>query len=358
LGSTLDRYLLRQFLARAAAVIGGLTAILLLFDLLANADDIVEGSGRILLPLLVYAALRLPEVVALVVPLAALLATLGVYATAVSTHEMVAIRAAGISIYRATVALIVGAALLAGALVWFSDTVLPATSSRLELWQARDYDGLPPRRRPQQAPSWFSVGDALVEVRGSSLDGRELTGVTVIRRNSEGRMVAYLKAARARYDGELWVLEEVTRAPVDGRPAPGSETLRLALPVTPQRFAALGERPGSLSFAEIWRLASNPDLGGRPAHVYWTWFQRKLAHPAGALVMVLLAAPIGLQHGRRNRAMMVSIAAIGAGFLFFVAERLLLALGETGLLPPTMAVWAPAVVFSMLASWILLHYEG
>lgn len=355
--TTLDRYLLRYFLGRALLIVAALTLILMLFDVLANADDVVSGSGRIVVPLLAYSGLRLPEIMSLVVPLSALLATLATYAAAVSSHEMVAIRAAGISIYRTTGALLVGAAVLAAGHLWFADTVLPATSSRLELWRAQDFEGLPPRRRPHRAPAWFSLGESLVEVGTSSLNGRRLQNVTLIRRD-DGRMTDYLRAETARYDGDLWVLENVRRVPVNGESLPHMGEMRLAMPVTPKRFAALGERPGSLSLGEIWRLARNEDLGGRPGHVYHTWFQRKLAHPLGALVMVLLAAPIGLQHARRNKMLLGSFAAIGVGFLFFVAERLLVALGETGMLPSAMAVWAPAVVFSMLAAWILLHYEG
>ncbi len=355
---SLDRYLLRSFLVRAAAITGALAALLALFDVLANADDVVGGSGRIVVALLAYVGLRLPEILVLVLPLSALLATLATFATLVTTNEMVAVRAAGISIYRVTFALLTGAVVLAGVHIWFADTVLPATSSRLALWEARDYGGLPPRRRPSRAPAWFTVGDALVEVGASSLDGRNLRDITVIRRDPEGRMTAYIRAERARYLGDRWLLEQVHRVPVNGAARPDVPRMRLALPVTPARFAALGERPGALSLSEIARLARNPDLGGRPARVYHVWLQRKFAHAAGALVMVLLAAPLGLQHARRNRLMLGSVAAIGAGFLYFVAERLLLALGETGALPATMAVWAPAVVFSMLALWLLLRYEG
>lgn len=355
---SLDRYLLRHFLIRAGLIIAGLTAILLVFDVLANADDIVAGSGGIVLPILAYGGLRLPEILVLVIPLSALLATLAVFATLVTTHEMVALRAAGISIYRVTLSMLAGAMLLGAFHLWFADTVLPATSSRLGIWNAQDYRGLPPRQRPNQAPAWFAVGDALVEVGWSSLDGERLRDVTVIRRNGNGRMTAYMRAERAHYADDLWVLERVRRIPVDGEATRDTDEVRLALPVTPQRFAALGERPGALAIGEIWRLANDPELGGRPNHVYGVWLQRKFAHPVGALVMVLLAAPLGLQHARRSRLLLASMGAIGAGFLFFVGERLLLALGETGMLPPALAVWSPAVVVSMLALWVLLHYEG
>lgn len=354
----LDRYLIRSFLGRAGLIVAGLTALLLLFDVLANADDVVAGSGRVIVPVLIYAGLRLPEVVVLVVPLSALVATMAVLAHWVSTHQLVALRAAGVSFYRIVAALLGGAVLLALAHFWFADTVLPSTSSRLELWRAQDFQGLPPRHVPRRAPAWFAVGDALVEVKESSLDGRELSGVTVVHRDDSGALRSYMRAKRAFYTGQVWLLEDVRRAPLRGQNAPDVRTFRLNLPVAPKRFAALGERPGALRLGEIGRLIADNDLGGRPTHVYRAWYQRKLAQPVGVLVMVLLAAPLGLQHARRNRMMLASFGVMFTGFLFFVAERLLVALGETGMLPVALAVWTPAALFSILAAWVLLHGEG
>jgi len=355
---TLDRYLIAAWLARAGLVVLGLAAILLLFDVLANADDVVEGSGRIVLPVLAYATLRLPEIISLVVPLSALVATMALLAHLVATHELVALRAAGVSFFRVIGALLLGALVLSTVHFAFTETVLPQTSSRLELWRAEDFKGLPPRRLPRQAPAWFAVGDALVEVETSSLDGRHLRGVTVVRRGKDGGMRTYLRAERAVYTGLAWRLEAVRRAALDGRPAERLPVLRLDLPVTPKRFGALGERPGTLRLAEIGRLIADPELGGRPRHVYEVWYHRKLAHPLGALVMVLLAAPLGLQHARRQRMLLASFMVMFVGFLFFVAERLLAAVGETGIVPVPLAAWTPAVVFALLAAWLLLHYEG
>ena len=355
---TLDRYLIVAWLTRAGLIVLGLAAILLLFDVLANADDVVEGSGRILVPVLAYAALRLPEIVSLVVPLAALVATMALLAHLVATHELVALRAAGVSFYRIVAALLLGALALSAVHFAFVETVLPQTSSRLELWRAEDFRGLPPRRLPRQAPAWFALGDTLVEVETSSLDGRRLQGVTVVRRQEDGRMRVYLRAERAVYTGLTWRLDEVRRAALQGQRAEVLPSLRLDLPVTPKRFAALGERPGALRLREIQRLIANPDLGGRPQYVYEVWYHRKLAHPLGALVMVLLAAPLGLQHARRQRMLLASFGVMFAGFLFFVAERLLATVGETGLVPVPLATWTPMVVFALLAAWPLLHYEG
>lgn len=354
----ISRYLVRLVLGWAVLTIAGLSAILVLFDVLANADRVLGHGSGVMLPLLFYAGLRLPEVVSLVVPLAVLLATMAVFAQLVASSELIAMRAAGISIYRVAGAAMLGAGVVAVAHFWIAETVVPETAGRLRLWEERGFRGLPPMATPRHAPTWFAVGDSLVHVGHSSFDGQSLYDVTVVRRDGEGRLLNYFTAAFAHYGDGLWRFQQVHRPALNGEPARDIAELRLALPVTPRRFSALAGAPAELGFAELWRLAHSPDLADRPAYYYNFWLQRKIAQPLSSLVMVLLAVPLGLQLARRNRMLAASFAVIAAGFLFFVAERLLLALAETGVLPSAVAAWTPAAVFSILALWILLNLEG
>jgi lipopolysaccharide export system permease protein len=356
--AVLSRYVLRLFLGRALLTVAGLSAILAVFDVLANADRVVGGGPGVLLPLLTYALLRLPSVASLIIPLGVLLAAMTTFAQLVTSSEAVAMRAAGISVYRLTGVAMLGAALIAVAHFWLANAVVPETAGRLRLWEERGFRGLPPLSTPRRAPTWFAVGHALVHVGHSSLDGHSLYDVTVVRRDADGRMTDFFSAAFGSYEDGLWLFRQVARPGLNGQASQDLSEMRVALPVTPRRFSALSGEPGEFSFAELWRLSNSPDVADRPAYFYDFWLQRKIAQPLGSLVMVLLAAPLALQLARRNRMLLTGFAAVFVGFLFFVAERLLLALGETGLLPATVAAWIPAAVFSILAAWVLLNLEG
>ncbi|SDF88490.1 LPS export ABC transporter permease LptG [Limimonas halophila] len=355
---TLTRYVFRLYVSRALATTMALTALLLVFDVLANASAIIGKGAGVLMPVFAYAALRAPDVISLVVPLAALLASMMVYGQLVMTSEMVAARAAGVSVHRVIAAMILGAGVLAVAHTAFQEFVVQHSSARLRLWAERDYRGMPPEVAPQRAPTWFAAGDALVHVSGSATDGRRLQGVTVVRRSPEGRLTDIFTADWARFRNGFWQFHEVHRPTSDG---PGAaETmprLDLVLPISPGRFSTLAESPAELGLEELWTLRKNPQSANRPASFYNFWLHRKLAHPAGALVMVLIAAPVALQAARRNRMLLVSFATILAGFLFFVSERVLVALGETGMLPAAVAAWTPAIVFASLGLWVVISME-
>ena len=356
---TLPRYILRLFLGRAVAAVAGLTALLLVFDILANAGEIVARGAGVFVPLGHYAALRAPEVATLVTPLAALLAAMMTYAHLVTTSEMIAARAAGVSLRRVMGAVLVGAAVVAVAHGAFQQFVAQDTSARLRLWAERDYQGAPPSMTPQRAPAWFAAGDALVHADSSTPDGRRLDGVTVVRRDPQGRLIDLFDAAWADFSNGFWRFHEVARLIEREAGAPTTRArLDLVLPISPKRFSTLAESADELGLGELWRLHNTPDAGSRPDSFYSFWLQRKIAQPVGALVLVLIAAPIALQAARRNRLLLASFGTVTAGFLFFVSERVLAALGETGLLPATIAAWTPAAVFSLLALWVVVTLEG
>ncbi len=355
--SIFARYILWSFFVRFGQALAGLTGILLVFDVIANTADITNGGGGLVQPLLIYSGLRLPEIVSLLVPLAVLLAAM-IMLFQYSIHgEMVALQAAGVSIHWVIGNLLLAATAVAGAHFWFANDILPETAGRLRLWAELDYHGLPPKGSPSRAPTWFAAGDALVHTGYSSLNGRQLYGITVIRRGEEGRMSDYFTARLATFSDSRWHFEGVERSAMGANQESLGDQAAFDLPISPSRFSKLAAPLEELAFADLLEIRRQQPLGERPPHVYALWLQRKLAQPGASLIMVLLAAPLGLLLGRRSRLLLASFAVISTGFLFFIAERFLLTLGEDGVLPPLIAVWGPMFLFASLAFWLLLKLE-
>ena len=46
------------------------------------------------------------------------------------------------------------------------------------------------------------------------------------------------------------------------------------------------------------------------------------------------------------------------GFLYFLTDGLVLALGETGAVPPLLAAWLPIVLFAAIGGAWLIRQEG
>jgi lipopolysaccharide export system permease protein len=73
--------------------------------------------------------------------------------------------------------------------------------------------------------------------------------------------------------------------------------------------------------------------------------------------MILVAAAFSLRFFRFGGVGKMVGGGVGAGFVLYVATKVVGDLGSAGLLSAPVAAWSPAIVGSMLAALVLLHQE-
>jgi lipopolysaccharide export system permease protein len=105
------------------------------------------------------------------------------------------------------------------------------------------------------------------------------------------------------------------------------------------------------------RRALEGGASARPASVYQMELQRGWAGPLGALVMLMLAAPVALVNFRSGGAQTLT-ACLGAGLLFMVVDGIFTALGESAAAAPVLAAWAAPLIFAGGGLTALLYMEG
>jgi lipopolysaccharide export system permease protein len=357
--TTTGRYMSRSLLSHLAMTFIGFVALLQILDLLNNTDDVIERHGN-WGAVARYALLRLPELASFILPFAMLIATLLVLAKLARSNEIMALKSSGLSFYRLLSSL-APVTLLIGLLHFLvSDQVVPRTAQALQAWDAAaDVENGRGQGNSTKPGVWVRDGNSFIHIRTIAVEGTELLGVTVFKR--EGSVMSErLLAKRAVFGGTGWKLFDVQKLSLvgsDRRPQDLAE-MPWETSLTPGHLADLAADPAKLSLAEVWRFVSNPDVGSRPVDFYQTWLLRKIAIPFVTLMMVLLAAPVaqGMQrHGGLGTGLAVGV---GIGFLYFVADGLLLALGEIGTIPPVVAAWSPTVLFGAIGVSVLLKIEG
>lgn len=341
----LMRYMSTYFLKRFALILIGLTGILQLFDVLANADDILEFQDSVFGPLGTYIALRLPSILILCFPFATLLCAMMTLGKLVSSHEIIALRAVGISSYRIILTLSAALALIAGLHFLIANTILPHTSSTLRLWAENDFRATPGEEQIKDVPGWFELNGNIIKVGRASDDGDALFNVDVIQRDEEGLMTNIRTIPELRFEDGAWISR--------------TENIKLNLPFEPAAFSIVNEYEQEMSYGELFgALLQNQYISSAQKTLHTLWLQQKFTGPLSALIMLLVAMPIAMQISRRGQIMLVASVSLLSGFSFFILERLFLTLGETAYLPPLIAVWAPFALFALLSLWVLLLLEG
>lgn len=206
--SRIDRYLCRAVLSAAGVVLLAFTALIAVFALI---EELGEGQSAYGLPDAAwYVFLTLPRRAWELLPYVLFLGSLIGLGKLASQSELVALRAAGLSVRRLT-----GAAAWAVALAWtlgvaVGEWIAPATETLAEAHKARILRGSVGIEF--KGGYWYREGSLYMHVE--ALDGNgDLLGVRQYWLNDRGRLSLTREAARAEYLGAAdagvdWLLRD------------------------------------------------------------------------------------------------------------------------------------------------------
>ena len=358
----IDRYLLRELLIPLGYCLGGFLVFWISFDLFKSLNDFQRynmQAGDIVH----YYLLTAPELLVLLLPVALLLGLLYALTNHARHHELTAIRAAGVSLWRLSMPYLGTGLLFALVLFWLNEALVPDGTERAEQILLRRQTG------QTQTPAKDWTRNLVFE---NELDQRHWqigyyhVAAAVMRRpqidcmNPDGSH-RRIFAEGALWENGTWVLTNVEEVVYPAHtnlvlPPTHSATLVLSnLPETPELIASeikishlnsvKAVRQAQLSIRDLRHyLRLHPQLDAHRRNILLTMMHNRWATPWTCLVVVLIALPFGAPSGRRN--VFVGVASsVFICFTFFVIRELALALGSGGYVTPWLAAWAPNLVF-------------
>lgn len=357
----LDRYLFRELLTPLAICLGGFLLLYLSFFLFNGLPDLQEHKLH-LGDVLAYCAAQTPGFVVLVLPVALLLALLYTLTQHARHHEITAMRAAGLSLWRICLPYFGVGLLASGVLFWLQEAVVPRSAERAFLIRTR-YVQTPDDVRQQSSSqsSGLNTEHAHRQWDWYQYDARtgEMFDLWVKWPQPDGSS-RLLYADRGVWTNGGWTffgVKEWSQAEATAERVKILQTNVLVMAEfdeTPKQFRAeiklggnglLNQHDEDISLREIWDyLRQNPQMPKAKHDYLLTAFHGRLAAPWTCLVVVVIAIPFGAGSGRRNLFYGV------AGSIFIVAGYLVirevsLQFGAHGHMPAWLAAWLPNLLF-------------
>jgi lipopolysaccharide export system permease protein len=364
----LDRYLLRELLVPLGYCLSGLLIVFSAFDLLFELNRLQEHkltAGDIL----EYYLTQIPTFLVLLLPIVLLLALLYALTNHARHHEITAIRAAGISLWRLCLPYFAVGLLASLGLFVFNELWVPACADHTERILRRRL----PRSDPAAEQGLVS-GAGLANTR----EGRtwlagdynprtgEMRNPEVIWSLPDGTERWLFAAGAVRSEG-IWKFYKVQEFRIGNEPnalpTPTLQTNVLAMPQfgeTPEQIRSeiniskgMSLRTKNRADIPLSQIVDYLRLHPHPAEPrrLYTKLHGRLAAPWTCLVVVLIAIPFGAASGRRN--VFVGVASsILICFAFYVLQQLCLGLGSGGYVPPWVAGWFPNLSFGTAGLWM------
>jgi lipopolysaccharide export LptBFGC system permease protein LptF len=128
----------------------------------------------------------------------------------------------------------------------------------------------------------------------------------------------------------------------------------LRLPLEPaDYFETEAPEPDRMNYAQLKRYIDELKMSGYTVMQHEVELHRKLAFPLVTLVMTLIAVPFAVTTGKRGAMYGIGIGIVLA-LVYWTTISVFAAFGASGLMSPTLAAWAPNLLFGATALYLLL----
>jgi LPS export ABC transporter permease LptG/LPS export ABC transporter permease LptF len=357
----LDRYVVRMCISYFTLVLAAFWSLYVLVNFIDLLDDIQRNKvkGKVVLHYYLYES---ANIVHLMAPLAGLVAILVTFGLLSRRHEITAMKAAGISVYRAALPVFAFGAALSVAMFMTVEFVLPPTKRISN----QDYNAI--RGRPPQSSSllerrWVLGSDDsfynFEYLEQNPPDRITMYGLSVYEiQPATWKLAERLYAGRAAWNGYAYELERGWRRRFIGEGS-GFRTFEQARTreiEPPAYFSQENRESETLGFGELRTHIHSLEAKGLDVVKLRVQLHRKIAFPLVSLVMTLLAVPFSFVVARRG-ALYGIAGSILLAIFYSVCLAVFEALGNNALLPPALAAWSPNIIFAATGLYLLLTVE-
>jgi len=352
-----DRYLIREYVTFMGIGLAVAASLFVVIDLLKTLDKYLRVKPP-LMYIFEHFVYRLPAALHDGLPVVMLVATIFLFLTLSRYHELTALKAAGVSLYRVSAPVLgVGLVVAIGAGL-FQELALPVLNERGDEVDRVKIRGQAPRHLQSRQRLWVRSADTRfyrVELLNPATS--DLYGVTILELDREFRLTGRLDARRAHWAAGGWELSDGAYREVG--PEGKVQTVpfgwtAMDLKEELDDFLRIQKPVSAMSFWELRDYIVQLEAAGFQIRKYLVELYSKLSFPLVNLVMVLVAIPFALQSPRGGRLFGIGLAIIiMAGYL--VVHYVALAFARADLLPPLIAAWTANVIFMGIGVSLLLR---
>lgn len=335
---------------------GVFAAILVVFTVVDYVSNTRRFAGIPMNEVARYYWYYLPWIIQMVFPVVMLLASMFAVGRLAKHCELVAIKAAGRSIRRATLPLLAVGGLFAFLSFYLGERVLPQANTQRqvlleEMQQSRDKSKDGAFKRRDFHRNFYYFGDRNTVYCFEDFRTRPLKTRNVWRESFHGdRLVERIQAESADFRDGGWVFLKGSVRTVAGDSSSVAAFDTLAdnvLRASPEEMVVKIKKPEEMSYWELSDYIDKARRRGEKVMQYLADLHFKIAYPFMNLIVILLGVSITARTGRGGGSVLFGIGLLLV-FCYWILARCGLTLGKNGHLDPLLGAWIGNILFLTL----------
>ena len=341
-------YIMRAVLGYTALVMLLLMVLVGLYMFVDQQTDV--GIGRYgMFDALLFVICNLPDQSFTLFPVGALLGALLALGNLARGSELIAMRAAGASVWRIAI-WVGGAGLALMCLTWIiGDYVAPSLEQFA--YQQRMLAKFNQFNVSGAESLWAKDGNTFVAIQ-SQHSADSFGGIYILRFDDQHHLQSVGHADSAKPDTQSWQLRNYaeTRFENDRALTSKQSIAELKTALSPDFIGAASKDPYQLTGSELRsfiRHLRNNQLETRDYEIAW-W--SRIARTVSIVIIVMLAVPFSFGPMRSSGTGARMVVGILLGSLFFLSAKLLSDAGTVFHLQPLVVAWAPIMLLALFTS--------
>lgn len=338
----LDRYIGRTLIANSALALFILVAIFAFFTIFDQLGE--SGKGKYgVLQVLQYVLLITPRLMIEILPIACVIGSMTTLGTLANSSELAVMRTSGISKVNLAVALLKTGLLIVVFSLLLGELVAPKAERAAQNLKSIALTNEISTKTKHGL--WSRDGNSFINIK-TVLPNGEVEDITIFEFNANKELQAAIKANKAKYDGDKWLMENVNKTNINEYQISKEKFERVewrAL-LSPEVINMVTVRPQLLSIYGLVNYIKYLRINEQNTKIYEQAFWLKLINPFSIMAMLLLSLCLVNSEGRS-----VSIGQrvfIGAllGILFHLVNQVSGHIGVVYGLPAVLCVSLPTIM--------------
>ncbi len=353
----LDKYLLKSFFTFFLLGLGVIAAIFMVISVLDTLSFyFVSRQSPISRMVLLY-LYEEPAILYMAMPLAVLLSFCIALGLLEQCREIVAIKAAGISLFRLSLPLLIASAGISIVMYYMGNTLVPLANRKAtemkEILKNKSHLGY-----YSGEYIWYAEENGKGRLRIFQVDGVDrqeykAKGIRIYEFDPDLKLERELYAAGGEYVKKKWQLRDVHYWNYKNEQELYRHLKKLAADLGDPRNLLLTMRGPEHMTSK--KLRKSLDRLGFNERDYRVELRLRQALPFAAIIMALLAVPFGFRPSRKSSLARNLLFAVVIGFAYFAIMGVSISLAKNGTFPPAFGAWVANVLFGLMG---ILFFTG
>jgi len=355
----IDRYILGLFWSSFAAGLVIFVSLFLATDVMSTVIRFNSVDGSIFFNYYLY---YLPEIIHKMLPVASVVGMVLAISTLNKGSELIALFAAGMSLFRISRWIMISLAVLAIADYISSDKLLPSFMRQKNFVYFNDIERKPSKFQTIKYDKiWYRSRNTIFNIKTLNSEGNLAQGLSLYFFDEKWNLKQLLTADSVVMEGSKWLLKNGTISVFTSESSfPMNDKFKeksIVMSEDAKDLRNTGQTADMLTHNELAQYISKNKEAGLDTVKYEVDYFSKLSYALAGLVMSLLALPFCVGQAR-NGGMAKNVGLVlGLVLFYWILYSSMQTLGNHGTLPPLIAAWGANVIMSGIGGFFLLRLK-